>query len=88
MIALDERLPAGPWRARVTLRSGLLDRIGEATISFPDTGSSPAVRTSSTGSRWRFCASVGLLVLLGSGALAIAATQRRSRRNWSVTNYA
>jgi RND superfamily putative drug exporter len=29
-----------------------------------------------------------LLVLLGSGGLAIATRQRRSRRNWSVTNYA
>ena len=35
MIALDKRVPAGPWDARVTLRSGLLKRSARATITFP-----------------------------------------------------
>jgi hypothetical protein len=87
-IALDERLPAGPWRARVTLHSGLLEHTGQATITFPDAGSSPAVPTSSTGSGWLIFAGVGMLVLLGTGGLAVGARQRRSRRNWSVTSYA
>ena len=34
-VVLDERLPAGPWKASITLRSGLLERTAEATITFP-----------------------------------------------------
>jgi hypothetical protein len=32
-IALDKRLPAGPWDARITLRSGLIERSARATIT-------------------------------------------------------
>lgn len=42
-IALDERIPAGPWNAELTLRSGLLQRRVRAVITFPDKGSSRAV---------------------------------------------
>jgi hypothetical protein len=34
-ILLDRRLPAGPWKARVDLRSGLVTRHAQATITFP-----------------------------------------------------
>jgi hypothetical protein len=34
-ILLDKRLPAGPWKARVDLRSGLVQRHAQATITFP-----------------------------------------------------
>jgi hypothetical protein len=90
-IALDQRLPAGPWLARVTLRSGLLERTGAATITFPETGSSPAVPTSSAGSHWRTFTALGvgiLLLLAGAAAFFIVVRQRRSRRNWAVTSYA
>jgi hypothetical protein len=42
-ITLDRRLPAGPWDARITLRSGLLERTATATITFPDVGAAAAV---------------------------------------------
>jgi hypothetical protein len=87
-IALDEQLPAGPWRARVTLHSGLLARTGQATITFPDAGSSPAVLTTSARPRWPAFAAGTCVLLLGTAGLAVAARQRRSRRNWSVTTYA
>jgi hypothetical protein len=32
---LDKRLPNGPWRARLTVRSGALQRVVTATITFP-----------------------------------------------------
>jgi hypothetical protein len=34
-IILDKRLPAGPWKARVDLRSGLVQSHAQATITFP-----------------------------------------------------
>jgi hypothetical protein len=36
-IPLDPQLPAGPWNARVTLRSGLLQRSNQTTLTFPAT---------------------------------------------------
>jgi hypothetical protein len=92
-ITLDRRLPAGPWRARVDLRSGLLERIGTATITFPTTGSSPAVPTASGGSRWPILAAFGggIPAFLGAGAaFVVAATrrQRRRRRHWILATYA
>jgi hypothetical protein len=43
--ALDRRLPAGPWDAVITLHSGLLERTARASLTFPDAGTSPSVRT-------------------------------------------
>src|SRR6185436_940317 len=37
-IALDKALPAGPWDAQITLRSGLVERTTRATITFPKAG--------------------------------------------------
>jgi hypothetical protein len=42
-IVLDERLPAGPWDAQISLHSGLVERRARATITFPATGTSRAV---------------------------------------------
>jgi hypothetical protein len=36
-IALDRRVPDGPWNALVTLRSGLFENSARATITFPAT---------------------------------------------------
>lgn len=35
-VVLDEAIRGGPWLARITMRSGLLERRAEARISFPD----------------------------------------------------
>lgn len=42
---LDEALPAGPWLARITLRSGEVVRTVEGTITFPDDAKPITVRT-------------------------------------------
>jgi hypothetical protein len=34
-VRLDTRLPRGPWRAEIRLRSGLVQRTAERTITFP-----------------------------------------------------
>ena len=51
-VHLDERLPAGPWTARITLRSGLVERSAHATVTFPVAGAGPAVRATSDRPGW------------------------------------
>jgi hypothetical protein len=73
-IALDERVPAGPWEARVTLRSGLIVRSTHATITFPT-----ATRKAAS---WPYLipALVGLVLLLGTTALLLVRRGRSVRR--------
>ncbi|MEV5751398.1 hypothetical protein AB0L00_26555 [Actinoallomurus sp. NPDC052308] len=49
-VVLDPRLPSGPWKARLTLQSGMIKRTVSATLTFPavaDTAGS-AIRLSSS----------------------------------------
>jgi hypothetical protein len=65
--SLDKRLPRGPWRAQLRLRSGLFHRVVTATITFPRrAGAAKPVtaRAASGGSRH-----LSLLVALVLGAL-------------------
>jgi hypothetical protein len=79
-ITLDKRLPAGPWDARITLHSGLLDRSARATVTFPETGAAPAVATTSPAPGLRNWAIVVLiaLVLLVMASLFVARRRRRA----------
>lgn len=72
-IALDEELPAGPWDARITLRSGLLERTARATITFPATGASPSVITTAVrpARLYLIAASLVVLLLVGIAALLV-----------------
>lgn len=63
-VALDKQVPAGPWDARITLRSGLLERSAAATITFPDAGASPPVKTTIAAPGVLYPAIAGLLILL------------------------
>jgi hypothetical protein len=45
-IVLDRQLPAGPWTAHITLRSGLVTRTASAVMTFPTAGSAAAIPTS------------------------------------------
>lgn len=85
--ALDARLPAGPWDARITLRSGLLERSARATISFPDAGASPPVTTTSGRSGWLFPAIGGITLLLLLGVAALLAVFRRGRHHSRSPRY-
>jgi hypothetical protein len=78
-IALDDQLPAGPWLARVTLHSGLLRHTGQATITFPRSGSSAPVATTSGGSRWLIWSGIALLLLVLAIALLVTARRRCGR---------
>ena len=72
MIALDKRVPAGPWDARVTLRSGLLKRSARATITFPSTAESSGPPV--------MAIVIGLLLALvvAAGLSRVAAARRRA----------
>jgi len=69
-VRLDRRLPQGPWRARLRLGSGLVQREAAATITFPQVA--PA------GSHHRTLAI--LLVVLLAVAAALLLLSRRSRQ--------
>jgi hypothetical protein len=71
-IVLDKRLPAGPWHARINLRSGLLSRDARATITFP------AAEASSS---WPRLVIIGLLGLVGLLLAITALLVARRRRN-------
>jgi hypothetical protein len=63
-IPLNGQIPAGPWEARVTLESGLLQRSAQAVITFPRIGASLPVKTTPVRSGWFQFAVVGFVVFL------------------------
>jgi hypothetical protein len=79
-IALDPRIPAGPWRARVTLRSGLLERSVQATVTFPNAGASPVVAITTGRRGWSQPAVVGVVVLMGLGIASLLLRSDLMRR--------
>lgn len=80
-ITLDERLPAGPWDAAVALQSGVTERRGEATITFPEAGETGAVaaRTDSTPGWPMIAGTVAAVLVLGLTSLGHVRGARRRR---------
>ena len=77
-IHLDGDLPAGPWDATVTLRSGRIERTARATVTFPDSGSAPAVDATSPGSTSPAPAlAAGAAVLMVAAAACFSLLRRR-----------
>ena len=79
--ALDDRIPAGPWDARITLRSGLLERSARATITFPTAGAAPSVSTTPVRPAWLSLIAGGLVLLLLVGIAALLVQLRRRPRS-------
>jgi hypothetical protein len=78
-VPLDKRLPDGPWTARLTLSSGLVQHEATASLTFPTAvGTGPLVKPQSSSSDlpWILGLVGGLIILLLAGALAY----RRLRR--------
>ncbi|MDP9302292.1 MAG: peptidase [Actinomycetota bacterium] len=81
MFTLDTQLPAGPWDAQISLRSGLLERTARAAITFPDSGAAPPVSATSIRPRWLYPALAGfvVLLLLGTGGMLVELGRRGGR---------
>jgi hypothetical protein len=83
-VTLDRQLPAGPWDAKITLRSGLLTHTAQAIITFPKVGAAPTVFGASSSSSHRdivVALVTGLLLL--AGAVGVGTVKRRRRRSRS-----
>jgi hypothetical protein len=77
-VRLDKRLPRGPWRANLKLRSGAVERAAVATITFPRYAGAvrpPIARVVPAGSH-RLILVALLLVLLASAALTLQLFRR------------
>lgn len=81
-VTLDNRLPAGPWNASITLESGLTERTVEATITFPDEGTAAPIATQVAGSTmgWLPLALAGVVALLAACGIGFVVVRRRRRR--------
>ncbi len=78
-VPLKQGLPNGPWHARIRLVSGLTTGTAEATIRFPDAGTSKAVSTDTNLVIYYFAA-VALCVALCAYVMMKAARRRWDRR--------
>ncbi|MDQ1588568.1 MAG: hypothetical protein QOJ77_1733, partial [Microbacteriaceae bacterium] len=80
-ILLDGQIPAGPWNAKLTLRSGLLSVGAHATITFPERGAGVAVPSETVPPWVMFAAIAGALaVLLLAAALVVRRWRLRFER--------
>jgi hypothetical protein len=84
-IILDDRLPAGPWDARISLQSGSLERSARATMTFPDAGAAPPVPTRSARPGWFYPFVAVIVLLLLRSLVALLAVLRRRRRRAPAT---
>jgi hypothetical protein len=73
-VPLDKGLPAGPWDARLALRSGLTERDARATITFPDSGTAHPVRARHDHKRWPY---LGIIVALALGVTSLLILRKR-----------
>jgi hypothetical protein len=77
-VRLDKRLPRGPWRAQMRLRSGLIHRGAVARITFPRAHSATATspRTAAVSRRLMAIIAIILFVLLAGTASALVLARR------------
>ncbi|MDX6554084.1 MAG: hypothetical protein QOD86_279 [Miltoncostaeaceae bacterium] len=76
-VLLGEELPDGPWRARIALRSGLVERAVAATLSFPRAAEAGTARSR------QVAIGIGIagFLLLAAVALLLMRRRRASRRS-------
>ncbi len=80
-LPLAPDLPAGPWLAQVTARSGTLSHTVQASLTFPATGEvTVATMPVARGRSGLVVLAVGLVLLLGAAVLAALLWARRPRQ--------
>ena len=81
LVPLDRQLPAGPWRAKISVTSGVTTRTAEATLTFPpNIGAGPEVPAGG-GLPWQ---NLGAGAVAGILILAFAGYVWRRRRRTHV----
>lgn len=82
-ISLDRALPAGPWDAKIVLRSGTTEREANATITFPAAAatSAPPVETVSKGGTSTLLIAIGGAVVAAAAATGSLVIRNRRRRS-------
>ncbi len=82
-IPLDGALPDGPWTAKITLKSGLLTRSAETSLTFPPPGA-PGIVSMITGAlSWLLglLGAAALILLIGLGLLLLVRRRNRGHRD-------
>jgi hypothetical protein len=79
-ISLGAALPAGPWAAEITLRSGLIERRANATITFPVRGAARPVVATPAKAR-----STAPLIAAVAAAALVAAAAGLSLHKWRTS---
>jgi hypothetical protein len=77
-VELDKQLPDGPWKAHLSVTSGLLTETAQATLTFPASGTGQTVTLSDGTSVWWWIGGCLLVLVLLAGILVLLI--RRGRR--------
>jgi hypothetical protein len=84
VLPLDPALPAGPWKATLTMKSGEVERAVEATLTFPASGDGVAVAAKPVSAlrntHYVYPVAIGLVSLLALGTAYVAWLGARRRR--------
>jgi hypothetical protein len=83
LVVLDPALPAGPWTARLTLRSGTTERDATAIITFPAasaTSGAPVVSDAEDDGRSPMVLILACAVVASAGGMALLVRRRTRRR--------
>lgn len=79
-VRLDKQLPRGPWRAHLRLRSGLIQHVAVATITFPPLAKPATTKVAPVESSHLILVAAVLLCLLAVAALPLLLSWRARRR--------
>lgn len=82
VVTLDQAIPAGPWHASITLRSGITEREATAEVTFPDEAASASkpVATAAPGGSSLLLVIAGVAGLVGVVVAVVVAVSLRRRR--------
>ncbi len=81
-IVLDPQVPTGSWTARITLRSGLIERSNVSRITFPN-GVASATGSDTTGRTTLAVILSAIMLLLVTLVVVVALRRRRRQRSTS-----